>query len=99
MIKSIINYLKLWFRCDYTLLADIKSLAELSDKISEIKINPSEPFRAKSPERELLAQRRNSINLDSPESAHRANDRFGQNLLADNKSMKDMIGRSPNKES
>ena len=99
MIKSIINFLKLWFRCDYALLSDVKNLSELNQKIEQMKIKPSEPFRAKSPEREFLAQRRNSINLDSPENAHRVDEKSGQNLLADNKSMKDMMGRSPNKDS
>ena len=99
MAKSIINFLKLWFRCDYTLLVDVKNLLELSQKIEQMKIKPLEPFRPKSPEREFLAHRRHTINPDSPESAHRVDDKSGQNLLADNKSMKDMKGRSPNKDS
>ena len=41
MIKSIINYLKLWFKCDYNLLGDIKSLKELVYRVEQMKIRPS----------------------------------------------------------
>ena len=70
MIKSIINYLKLWFKCDYALLTDVKSLSELAGKIDQMKIRPQE-FKAKSPEREFLANRRNSVNMDSGDVAQR----------------------------
>ena len=65
MIKSIINYFKLWFKCDYNLLTDIKHLSELAHKIETMKIKPSEAFRAKSPDRDFMLNRRNSVNMDS----------------------------------
>ena len=49
MIRSIITYLKLWFKCDYSLLMDVKHLNELSFKIEAMKIRPNEVFKPKSP--------------------------------------------------
>ena len=101
MIKSIINYLKLWFKCDYNLLGDIKSLKELVYRVEQMKIRPSQ-FKAKSPERQFLANRRNSVNMDSGDVAQRQQEMkqgLGQQLLAQNKSMKDVMGRSPGKQS
>ena len=56
------------------------------------------PFKAKSPERDFLANRRASINMDSSDAAQRQEE-FKHNLLAENKSMKDIYGRSPGKDS
>jgi hypothetical protein len=64
-----------------------------------MKIRPGDGFKPKSPEREFLANRRNSINMESGEVAQRLGEGRGQNLLMDSKSMKDMMGRSPAKES
>jgi len=66
-----------------------------------MKIRPQE-FKAKSPEREFFANRRNSVNMDSGDVAQRQEEMkmgLGEKLLAENKSMKDVMGRSPGKES
>jgi hypothetical protein len=47
MIRSIISYLKLWLKIDYSQLADAKHLQELLPKI-ELSKNT---FKARSPER------------------------------------------------
>jgi hypothetical protein len=41
MIKSIVNYLKMWFKCDYSQLADVKHLPELAFKVDNLKIKPN----------------------------------------------------------
>ena len=64
MIRSIIAYLKLWFKCDYTLLTEVKSLNELYHKVEMMKGMQGEAFKPKSPEREFLANRRNSANIE-----------------------------------
>lgn len=51
MIRSIITYFKLWFKIDYSVLTDIKQLAELVHKLETMKFKPTESFKAKSPER------------------------------------------------
>jgi len=51
MIRSILTYFKLWLKCDYTLLADVKHLFELVTRLESMKFKPSESFKAKSPER------------------------------------------------
>lgn len=65
-----------------------------------MKAKYNEGFKPKSPEREFLANRRNSINMEAGELAQRYQDEGkGHHLLMDNKSMKDMMSRSPGKES
>lgn len=51
MIRSIISYLKLWLKADYSQLTDIKHLADLLPKIEQVKIRNIDNFKAKSPER------------------------------------------------
>ena len=51
MIRSIISYLKLWLKADYSQLTDIKHLADLLPKIELVKIRNIDNFKAKSPER------------------------------------------------
>lgn len=41
MIRSIITYLKLWFKCDYSLLSEVKHLGELAHKIDSMKYKPN----------------------------------------------------------
>jgi hypothetical protein len=41
MIRSIIAYLKLWFKCDYNLLTEVKHLNELAYKIDLMKFKPN----------------------------------------------------------
>ena len=64
-----------------------------------MKIKPSDTFKAKSPERDFLVNRRNSINMNSGDMPNRQEPKHGEHLLAENKSMKDMNPRSPGKES
>lgn len=97
MIRSIITYFKLWLKCDYSVLSDVKTLSDLVLRLDSMKFKPSESFKGKSPEREFLVNRRNSINVDSNDLPQRAEE--GRQLLMENKSMKDMMGRSPGKES
>jgi hypothetical protein len=64
MLRSIITYLKLWLKCDYQLLAEAKHLNELPARFDALRSRNPEHFRAKSPDRDFLANRRNSVNLE-----------------------------------
>ncbi len=97
MIRSILTYFKLWLKCDYSLLTDIKSLSELSFKLEGMKFRPSDSFKPKSPEREFPVYKKSSVNGDNPDIPQRQEE-GRNNLLADHKSMKDVMGRSPGKE-
>lgn len=98
MIRSIITYLKLWLKIDYSLLTDVKHLVELVHKLETIKFKPTDGFKAKSPEREFIMNRRNSVNVDAQDLPQRQEE-AKMHLLVENKSMKNMMGRSPGKES
>ena len=99
MIKSIINYLKLWFKCDFSLLSDVKQLKELQFKFEQLLIKSTEGFKAKSPERDFLSSHRNSVNMNPNQMSNRQDLKYGQKMLAENKSMKDINPRSPGKQS
>jgi hypothetical protein len=49
MIRSIIAYLKLWFKCDYSLFSEVKNLNELYHKVETMKGTQNEGFKPKSP--------------------------------------------------
>jgi hypothetical protein len=63
MIRSIISFLKLWLKYDYALLADVKNLPELASRFDHPK--RPEGFKPRSPGREFMGGRRNSVNLES----------------------------------
>ena len=51
MIRSIISYLKLWLRVDYSQLTDLKHLQDILPKLELSKSKKPETFKARSPER------------------------------------------------
>jgi len=62
MIRSIIIFLKLWLRCDFTLLNQVKHLPELISNLQPIKFRQFEHFKIKL-EESFEATRQCSVNL------------------------------------
>ena len=58
MVRSIVSYLKLWLKCDYSALNEVKKIQELREKFIELKAKQAEGFRAKSPDRDFTSNRR-----------------------------------------
>jgi len=67
MMRSIVSYFKLWLKCDYGVLGEVKKLGELRDRFMEVKGRFGEGFRAKSPDREYMAGRKMSANFEGGE--------------------------------
>lgn len=64
MLRSILTYLKLWLKADYNFLAEAKRLDELIARFDQLRAKMhNEGFRAQSPDRDFLANRKNSANF------------------------------------
>ena len=93
MVRSIISYLKLWLKCDFTPLNDCKKLNELRERFLEVRAKMAENFRARSPDREFMSARRLSGQFEAGEMRSRY-DRPPGNALIENRSNGE-VGRSP----
>jgi hypothetical protein len=97
MMRSLLAYFKLWLKRDYVPLAEAKHLEELLVKFDHSRRH--EEFKPRSPERNFLANRRNSANFQPGDPNFARYSGLGRSGQPEVRSNQEIMGsRSPGRE-
>jgi hypothetical protein len=93
MIRSVITYLKLWLKIDYTFLAEAKRLEELLIRFDQCRGKNPQEFKPRSPERDFLGARKNSVQFQPGDPAFNRYSGNNLRLPAQNQLMENRSNR------
>lgn len=102
MTRSIVTFLRLWLKCDYSYLSEAKRLEELLMKFDILLSKNSEGFRPKSKDKKFVGSHKN-VSIMLPEEGNSV--RFSGNglktpelnLLIENRSSREICEPNPSK--